>query len=631
LASASKRGIGETPGTPEVPLLEYRTIDGSGNNLSDPDVNAPGSTFVRLGPARYADGISNLVDGPNPRTISNVVVGEGDAAVANSQGVSGMMYAWGQFIDHDLDLTRSGANRIDILVPAGDPNFPDGSAIAMTRAIVDPATGTDSQNPLTAVNSITGWLDASMIYGSDEATAASLREPDGHMRASDGGNLPIVNGMYAAGDVRAAENPALTALHALFIREHNYQVDRLRSEHPDWSGDQLYQHARAIVAAEIAHITYAEFLPLLIGEDAIDPYGGYDPSVDAGITLEFAGAAFRFGHSIVSGETERIDEEGNVTGPELDLRDTFFMAPADFSADGGADGFLRHLASDASQAMDGRIVEDLRNFLFDPPVAMDLAAINIQRGRDLGLGTLNQTRIALGLAPYTDFAQITSDAATVAALRAAFTSVDDVDLWTGGLSEQSAPGALVGPTFQRIIALQFEALRDGDRFWYENQDFDPATLSEIEHTSLADIIRRNTDTTNIQDDVFVFYSRHSGEAGGVEAEDPDARQLVIGADGFDTLVGGADEDYLFAAQGRQVMTGGAGADRFVFDANVNALITDFTPGEDQLEFTGDISNMRDVQFWSKRGDAVLQVGSVRIELSGVHSWELSAADFRFGD
>ena len=49
--------------------------------------------------------------------------------------------------------------------------------------------------------------------------------------------------------------------------------------------------------------------------------------------------------------------------------------------------------------MDGRIVDGLRNFLFDPPVGMDLAAINVARGHDLGLGTLNETRAALGLTP----------------------------------------------------------------------------------------------------------------------------------------------------------------------------------------------------------------------------------------
>ena len=81
---------------------------------------------------------------------------------------------------------------------------------------------------------------------------------------------------------------------------------------------------------------------------------------------------------------------------------------------GGADGFLRHLAADPAQALDARIVDGLRNFLADPPAGMDLAAINIQRGHDLGLGTLNETREALHLTPYTSFEQLTSDPGTLA-------------------------------------------------------------------------------------------------------------------------------------------------------------------------------------------------------------------------
>src|SRR3954447_14762946 len=95
--------------------------------------------------------------------------------------------------------------------------------------------------------------------------------------------------------------------------------------------------------------------------------------------------------------------------------------------------------SDPSQAMDARIVDGLRNFLFDPPAGQDLAAINIERGRDLGLGTLNQTREALGLQAYTDFAQITHDQGTVDALRQAYGDVDRIDLWAGGLAEDLAP------------------------------------------------------------------------------------------------------------------------------------------------------------------------------------------------
>jgi hypothetical protein len=640
-------------------VMKFRTFDGSGNNLTKPTLNAAQTDFARLGPAHFADGVSSLVDGPNPRTISNVVVGEGNADIGNAEGLSGMMYAWGQFIDHDLDLAKSGSTTpIDITVPTGDPNLPDGSVISVMRVAIDPATGTDAAHPATAINAITGWLDASMIYGSDAATAASLRLSDGHMKTSPGNNLPIVNGMFQAGDVRAAENPDLTALQTLFVREHNYQVDLLHKLHPHWSGDQLYNQARAIVAAEIAHITYAEFLPHLLGPDALTPYHGYDASVDPRITEEFAGAAFRFGHSIVSGDIEKINEHGQLLS-EDSLKDTFFQLPADFAAHTGADALLRALSSDESRAMDGRIIDDLRNFLSDPPDAVDLAAINIQRGRDLGLGTLNETRAALGLAPYTEFSQITHDPGTLAALQQAFGSVDKVDLWTGGLSEDHLPGAMVGETFKTIIAQQFENLRDGDRFWYENQGFDAKTLNLVEHTTLADIIERNTDTQHIQDDVFVFYNRHSGTAGGVEAEDPEAPQLVIGSKGTDTLVGGPQNDVLVAAKGHQTLTGLEGNDKFIFgQPGTDATITDFQPGHDTLEL--EHVAQHPFQFWGRfgfqladfrpghygagadhagkgalsglhikydHGDAVIDAAGYHIRLEGVAPHELTAQDF----
>src|SRR3954470_10082845 len=107
------------------------------------------------------------------------------------------------------------------------------------------------------------------------------------MKTSAGDNLPIVNGAYVAGDIRVQENPDLTALQVLFVREHNYQVNQLKLQHPDWTGDQLYNQARAIVSAEIAHITYSEFLPHLLGGDTLTAYTGYKPNVDASISEEF--------------------------------------------------------------------------------------------------------------------------------------------------------------------------------------------------------------------------------------------------------------------------------------------------------------------------------------------------------
>jgi len=615
------------------PAMNFRTIDGSNNNSGNPGYNATNSDFARIGPANFADGISTLVAGPNPRMISNVVVGQGDAEAADPGGLSGMMYAWGQFIDHDLDLAPSGGTSdISITVPAGDPNFPAGSTIPLTRAITDPHTGAGTGTPATAVNAITGWLDGSMVYGSDSTTAAGLRLPDGHMATSAGNNLPITNGAFAAGDVRAQENPDLTALQVLFVREHNYQVDQLAQQHPGWTGEQLYQQARAIVTAEIEHITYNEFLPHLLGTNAIKPYAGYDPKVDPRITEEFAGAAYRFGHSIVSGSIEAIDNQGNVTSSQ-DLANVFFEPPSTFAAT-GADGLLRHLGADTANAMDARIIDQLRNSLADPPDVQDLAAINIQRGRDLGLGTLNETRQALGLAPYTDFSQITSDQGTVAALRQAYGSVDAIDLWTGGLSESHAAGAMVGPTFQAIIARQFENLRDGDRLWYQNQGFDPQTLQAIEGTTLSDIIKRDTDTGAMQADAFVFTDRHTGALGGVPSEDPGAPQLVIGSTGNDVLVGGPQADTLVPAQGDQTLTGLGGADTFVFgQPGIHATITDFDPTQDVIAFEdngngpGSPHTFNDIHMQFVQGNAMIQAAGDTIVLNNVDPQQLSPANF----
>src|SRR5215212_7169202 len=610
--------------------LQFRTIDGSNNNLADPGMNQIDTDFARLGPANFSDGFNEMTPGPNPREISNLVVAQGDAGedgpyLVDSTGIalSGMMYAWGQFIDHDLDLERQGTTTdISITVPANDVFLAPGSTIPMTRVAIDPATGV-AGHPAAAINTITGWLDGSQIYGSDAVTAASLRTADGHMKMSAGDNLPLINtpqgNAYAAGDVRAQENPDLTALQTLFLREHNFQVDRLHNEHPGWNGDKLYETAKAITTAEMVNITYSEFLPHLLGKDAIEPYHGYNPAIDARISEEFEGAAYRFGHSIVSDEISAISNQGALTS-EQTLAESFFEDPATFMAT-GADGLLRHLAGDLANPLDTHLVDGLRNLLFDPPAGIDLAAINIQRAHDLGLGTLNQTREALGLTPYTDFDQISSDPQTAAALKQAYGSVDAIDLWTGGLAEDHVAGGVIGSTFGKIIGDQFTALRDGDRFYFENQRFDRHTLNEIKSTTLSGLILRDTDTTAMQSDAFIATERHSGTLGDIDPAGEEAAegmaQLVMGSRGTDTLTGGTLDDTLVAARGHMTMTGGDGADTFVFNLDSlkgPATITDFDPKVDQLQF----SDYAHVQKSSDHhGGTLLHVGTETIDLLNV--------------
>jgi peroxidase len=611
---------------PNPPGVAYRSFDGTGNRSGEDEFNVTGSDFIRLGQAHFSDGVSALrSDLPNARTISNLVVsGKGDTP--NAEGLSAMMYAWGQFIDHDINLTLSDeVNHIDIEIPAGDPILT--GSISLTRSVIDPLTGIAGAPALTT-NHVTGWLDASMVYGSDASTAESLRGADGRLLTSPGNNLPIVDGAFAAGDIRVQENPDLTALQTLLLREHNRQVDQLALVHPVWTGDQLYDQARAVVSAEIARITYREFLPHLLGAQAPRPYSGFKPSVNPTMSEEFAGAAFRFGHSIVSAKLEKVDEQGAAMGESYSLRDAFFQDPSDFIANGGADGLLRHLGSDLSNALDVHIVDDLRNFLFGPSAGMDLAAINIQRGRDLGLGTLNETRLALGLKPYRNFAEVSLDPEVVASLKKAYGEINKLELWIGGLAENHMRGAMVGQTFAAIIGKQFEALRDGDRQWYLNQGFDPSTIQAIESTTLSSLILNNTDTETIQPDAFIYYERRGGRHSGAVMQDASSHQLVVGSDGFDILTGGKKGDLLIAGSGRQRLIGGQGPDVFRFGhVGTVAEIKDFSVGLDRIEFER-LSQPpgTPVSMLNEKGHVAILFGDERVSLPGVSARQFHAYD-----
>jgi peroxidase len=488
-------------------LAEFRPIGGSGNNLRNPALDAvPGNPELALAPLSFAKGTDDgLVGGPNARAISNVIAGgtggNGVDAETTDPRASAWMYVFGQFVDHDLDLESTPASgvAIDISVPVGDPVFAAGTSIALTRDVRSPVTNT-------IINTVAGYLDLSQLYGSTVASALSLRNSDGTLKSSaNGQDLPVVSDAFITGDARVMENPELSAVTTLFMREHNYWVTALRAQHSEWSGDQLYQMARAITTAEYQNIVYTEYLPVLIG-GAADPYQGYEPRVNAQVTQEFSAAAFRVGHSQVSDTQEGLDNNGQVTFTQS-LAQAFFNTAAIDEAN-GINPLLRSLGVDFAQATDVYTVAVLRNLLFAPLVGgdidqVDLIAIDIQRERDVGLGSLNQTRQAIGLAPYSSFAQLTDDPMLQSNLESVYGNINAVDLFIGGLAEPHARGSLVGQTFQAIIARQFRALRAGDRFYWQNQPFDRATARMIEGTTLGKIILRNTDTTSVQPNVFI--------------------------------------------------------------------------------------------------------------------------------
>ena len=377
------------PGAPAIFPLEFRTIDGTNNNLNNPTLGSANTPFLRTTTNAYGDGLNTPagLDQRGARKISNLVDAQtGSVPIALPE--SAFWWAWGQFIDHDMTLTPIAvpAETFNIPVPACDlvfdPNCTGTATISFSRsAFINDENGVRQQ-----LNANTHWIDASMVYGSDDARAQELRALDGtgHLKVGTNNLLPFnvdrfpnepnTNPIFfLAGDVRANENPPLTALQILFMREHNFWADHF-SRDPTLDDDALYFRARAMVGAEIQKITYSDFLPDLIGKDALTPYAGYNENVDPSTANVFSAAAFRFGHSLLSARVLRLDANNQPIGSPL-LQTTFFQ-PTQISAV-GIEPYLRGLTHQRAEEIDGLIIDAVRNFTDIRAGGFDLAALNI--------------------------------------------------------------------------------------------------------------------------------------------------------------------------------------------------------------------------------------------------------------
>lgn len=472
------------------------------------------NVLIRLTGPVYADSFSEMMTYSDPVTVASQVFDQsGD--MPNPDNLSDLFVTWGQFVDHDLSHTPDAS---------GEFVFSPGLVAPMERSIYDAATGTDG--PREQVNTLTPAMDASMVYGSDEARTELLRSFEGgRLKVDEADLMPLApagtmagstaeNPLFLAGDVRANENTGLTTMHTLFVREHNYWADRLAEARPNWTDHRIFETARKVVEYEIQKITMTDWLPHLIGEAAPGKQA-FDASVDLQISNEFSTAAFRFGHTMVSSQIARLEENGAVSqGGPLTVRDVFFNI--DPITDGGLSDLLRGAAASTAQEADAMMIDDLNFFLENPAglSGFSLAALNILRARDHGLDTYVNTRAALlgdidpdTLDP-TDFSVITSDANAAQRLADSYATVHDVDLWVGGLAEDAQPGAQLGATFSHIIAEQFTRTAAGDDGFMELPRGIPRKLrKEIKASDLSDIMLRNTDIQSLQDDVFIQADR----------------------------------------------------------------------------------------------------------------------------
>ena len=213
-------------------------------------------------------------------------------------------------------MTGSGTGDGTAPIPVAGGDLLAPGPIPFSRSNFAAGTGVPG-TPREQVNQITSYIDASNVYGSDDARAGELRSniggklktSSGNLRALNTGGFPNTNEnpfvpaeqLFLSGDMRANEQVGLTAMHTLFVREHNSLADLIAVKH--FAGQNLSdpavvaeidQTARMIVGAQMQAITYNQFLPAMLGPIAITPYTCYDPRIDATVANQSTPASCPF-------------------------------------------------------------------------------------------------------------------------------------------------------------------------------------------------------------------------------------------------------------------------------------------------------------------------------------------------
>eukprot|EP00088_Acartia_fossae_P028789 TRINITY_DN29621_c0_g1_i3.p1 TRINITY_DN29621_c0_g1~~TRINITY_DN29621_c0_g1_i3.p1 ORF type:complete len:828 (-),score=123.74 TRINITY_DN29621_c0_g1_i3:220-2703(-) len=556
-AIGSKLGDGcALPPTTCIPGYPYRTMDGSCNNLNETSWGKSNFPLQRILPPAYEDGISapRMTGLPTSREVSEAMTSSEDKP---DRKHTLMLMQWGQFVDHDITHTPTvkGVDDTDILC-CGDNGQRLPNDLLHRECLPIDIMGHDrfyskfrqrcmefvrsmpapreqcKFGPREQVNQITAWLDGSNVYGSDFDESVHLRElRRGRMKVTkiQGRDMLPLNPddcadetnrrfCFAAGDLRCNEQMDLTITHTLWMREHNRVAAELEKLNPSWDDERLYQEARRIVIAELQHITYKEWLPIILGKQYIQKWSlepktsgytdNYNNAIDPTITNVFATAAFRFGHSLVQDHLEGFNLFGSKIR-NMSLTETQFE-PFELYNNQTLERFVRGLTTQKSQRMDPSFAPDLTKHLFkehEELFGMDLVALNIQRGRDHGIPPYMQWRKLCGLKEFSSWKELSTlfPSTVVARLQSLYKSIDDIDVFVGGIHEESEDDGILGPTFQCIVGDQFTRLKSGDRFWYENADngFSSSQLQQIRKVSLARILCDNAEgMVQMQKDVF---------------------------------------------------------------------------------------------------------------------------------
>lgn len=514
------------PGALTDRLLRCRSDDGRFNDIGQPHMGRAGTRFGRNVPLTAVGVDEARLLQPNPRTISLALMTRNEFQPARTLNI--LAACWIQFMVHDWFSHGHNDKNRTVEVPLnGDDPWPQALRPMTIRrtALDETRTSASDPNVPTFINTETHWWDASQMYGSDQATQALVRSGvDGKLTLGADGLLPLdANGI----DIAAVNGNwwvGLSLMHTLFTREHNAVCDRFKALHPTWSDDDLFDHARLVIAALLAKIHTIEWTPGILAHATIKfAMNG----IWYGLAAEIFDHLGRIGQDTLTGipgsDTDHFAAPYSMTEEFVTVYRMHPLMPDDFTFQSLQPGgpqrqkTLRELAGSLARPVVTDIgLPDLfysfgianpgaitlhnypRSLQFlereDGPT-IDLAAVDILRDRERGVPRYNAFRRLLDLPPVNTFEELTEDPAWAQQIREVYNNdIESVDTMVGMFAEKPPEGFGFSETAFRIFLLMAGRRLKSDRFFtthYRPEVYTQEGLDWIEQSSMSDILLRH--------------------------------------------------------------------------------------------------------------------------------------------
>lgn len=521
-----------------VAFLTNRSPDGSYNDLSEPSMGCVGMRFGRNMPLdRVQRPSDERILTPNPRMVARELMTREQFQPATTLNV--LAAAWIQFMIHDWfsHETDDQQQPFEVQIDANDEWPHDQRPMHVKRTRVDPNHAKDAgEHPDTYINHETPWWDGSQIYGTKKETQDKVRfGQDGKLRVDERGLLPKVEGKVHSVDgvevtgVSANWWLGLGLMHTLFTLEHNAICDRLKTEYPTWSDEQLFNKARLVNTALLAKIHTVEWTPAILGHPALQIAMNANWWGLAGERITKILGRFSKNEAITGipgSPTNHFGVPYSLTEEFVSVYRMHPLLPDDF--------VLRSVTTDelieevplegavgpkARAIMERLHLDDLYyslgiahpgaitlrnypNFLRTLPRRdnrmVDLAAVDILRDRERGVPRYNEFRKLLRLPPVKSFDQLTPDPELARKIESVYNGkIDDVDLLVGMFAETPPKGFGFSDTAFRIFIVMASRRLNSDRFFtvdYTPEVYTPVGLDWVENNTMISVLLRHYPT-----------------------------------------------------------------------------------------------------------------------------------------